>query len=89
MRLPALILMTLSIACSAPAFAMGGAVYIDETCDTMKEAPATPALKAWFRRLCPKGEASSDPHCGDFDAFSRGVTANNENWRRKCGAQKR
>lgn len=88
MKLRALILMTLSIACSAPAFAMSGPIYIDETCDTMKEAPATPALKAWFKSLCPRGEASSDPNCRDFGAFSRVVTANNENWRRKCAGAK-
>lgn len=80
-----LLSMTLSIACSAsPVFAMSRPVFVDETCETMTEAPATPALKAWFKRLCPKAENSPEPACKDFPAFIRAVTANNENWRRKC-----
>jgi hypothetical protein len=69
------------------AFAMGGPVYIDETCKTMVEARATPALKAWLKRQCPKGELSGDPACKDLAVFVRDVAGNNENWRRKCGAQ--
>jgi hypothetical protein len=63
---------------------MGGPVYIDETCVSIKEARATPALKSWFKRLCPNGEASPEPNCRDFSAFIRDVAANNQNFRRKC-----
>jgi len=76
---------TLSIAFSGAALAMSYPVYVDSVCDTMREARATPGLKAWMKGKCPKGEASPDPACGEFARFIRDVAANNENWRRKCG----
>jgi len=78
---------TLSIVCS-PALGMGGPVYVDETCVSIKEAHATPALKAWLKRACPQGEASPDPICRDLSSFIRDVSANNQTWRRKCAGQK-
>lgn len=72
---------------SGAALAMGGPVYIDETCVSLKEARATPALKAWIKRQCPQGEASPDAICKDFAPFIRDVVANNENWRRKCAGK--
>ena len=88
MKWIALILTTSSIAFSAvvsPAQAMGGPVYIDTVCDTMRPAPATPALKSWIKAQCPKGAQSSSSICGDFSRFIRDVAANNEIYRRKCG----
>lgn len=80
---------TLWIAFSASgAWGMSYPVYIDETCKTMVEARATPALKAWVKRQCPKGESSADPICKDLDPFVRDAAGNNENWRRKCAGQK-
>lgn len=69
------------------ALAMGGPVYVDETCVTIKEARATPALKGWLKRACPQGEASADPICRDLAPFIRDVSANNQNWRRKCAGR--
>ena len=80
----ALLSIMLSTVFSAAALAMGGPVYVDETCVTIKEAHASPALKAWIKRTCPQGETSSDPICKDFAPFIRDVSANNQNWRRKC-----
>lgn len=88
MKSIALLSATLSIVCSGAAFAMSRPVFVDETCETMVEAKATPTLKAWLKRQCPQGEASSAPICTDLAPFIRDVAANNENWRRKCGAQK-
>ncbi|MBG0809867.1 hypothetical protein IY145_10800 [Methylosinus sp. H3A] len=82
MRLTLAILATLSI--GSDALAMGGPVYIDETCDRITEAPATPALKAWIKKTCPQGETSSDPICADLSRFVRAVAANNQNWRAAC-----
>ncbi len=64
---------------------MGGAVYIDSICETIREAKPTPALRSWLKGQCPKGEASSAPICADLAPFIRDVASNNENWRRKCG----
>ena len=85
MKYLATILATLSIACE-PARAMGGPVYIDTVCDTMREARTTPALRDWLKRQCPKGEQSPGV-CADLAPFIRAVAANNENWRRQCGAR--
>lgn len=76
---------TLSIVFSGAAFGMSRPVFVDETCQTMVEAKASPALKAWLKRQCPQGEASREPACKDLAPFIRDVAANNENWRRKCG----
>jgi hypothetical protein len=84
MKFLALILATLSIVCEA-AYAMGGPVYIDTVCQTMREAKATPALRDWLKKQCPKGEQSPGV-CADLGPFVRDVAANNENWRRQCGA---
>lgn len=84
MRLTLAISIALSI--SSEALAMGGPVYVDETCDRIIEAPATPALKAWIKQQCPQGEKSADPICGDLSRFVRAVAANNQNWRAACGA---
>jgi len=85
-RLTLAILATLSI--SSEALAMGGPVYIDETCDRIVEAPASPALKAWIKQTCPHGETSADPICVDFSRFVRAVAANNQNWRDACGGKR-
>jgi hypothetical protein len=87
MRLLVLLLTTLSTAFSGLALAMGGPVYVDETCVSIKEAHATPALKAWIKRTCPQGEASPDPICKDLSPFIRDVSANNQTLRRKCAGQ--
>lgn len=84
MRLTLAILATLST--SSDALAMGGPVYVDETCDRIIEAPATPALKTWIKKTCPSGETSADPICVDLSRFVRAVGANNQNWREACGA---
>ncbi len=89
----ALILATLSIGFNAffshafvsSAFGMGGPVYIDTVCETIRAAPASPALKSWIKAQCPRGEQSSAPICVDFSRFIRDVAANNEIYRRKCG----
>lgn len=82
MRSIAAILAMLSIA--SDALAMGGPVYVDSTCDVMREVEATPELKAWIKSTCPRGEASPNPICADFAPFVRDVAANNVNWRHKC-----
>ncbi|MCC3246157.1 hypothetical protein LG047_12640 [Methylocystis sp. WRRC1] len=83
MRSIAVILTTLSI--GSEALAMGGPVYVDSTCETMRAAKASPALKQWLKSQCPKGEASANTICADLAPFIRDVAANNENYRRKCG----
>lgn len=83
MKYLAVILATLSIGCDA-ARAMGGPVYIDTVCDIMREAKATPALRDWLKKQCPKGELSPGV-CADLAPFIRDVAANNEIWRRQCG----
>jgi hypothetical protein len=83
MKSLAVILATLSIGCNA-AHAMGGPVYIDTICQTMREARATPELREWLKKQCPKGEKSPGV-CADLAPFIRDVATNNENWRRQCG----
>lgn len=88
MKWRALLSTTLSIAFSGPALAMGGPVYVDETCETMTLAHSTPELRAWLKRQCPQGDASPNAICKDLVPFIKDVAANNENWRRKCAEQK-
>jgi len=71
---------TLSIACS-PALGMSRPVFVDETCQTMTEVPASDPLKALFKKFCRNDPS---PGCNDWPAFARAVTANNINWRCKC-----
>jgi hypothetical protein len=73
-----------SMICEAGA--MGGPVYIDTVCETMRATEAGPALKAWFKERCPQGQASSSPICKELDPFIRDVAANNRFWREHCGA---
>jgi hypothetical protein len=71
---------------ASEAMAMGGPVYVDTSCDTMKIAPATPRLKIWLKGECPKGALTSDA-CADLDRFVRGASTNNEILRNTCGVK--
>lgn len=67
---------------SGPCFAMGGPVYVDTACETMRVAEASPAVKDWLKREMREGRAPQG-----LERFVKDVAANNENWRRKCGGR--
>lgn len=61
------------------AYAMGGPVYIDTACETMRVAEASPDVKTWLKREMREGRAPQG-----LERFVKDVAANNENWRKKC-----
>jgi hypothetical protein len=62
-------------------------IAADTICVSQRPPQASQALKAWLKSLCDDAGRCQPGVPADLPAFVKGISANTQFWRQRCGGQ--